>query len=690
MKKKLLVIALLLGVSYIGFGQTKKAITHEDLWLMKRVAAPEISPDGKWVIFNVTDPSYDEKEQSTDLWIVAADGSSKPRKLTSSKAGESGYKWSPDGSSIAFSAKRDADETSQIYILNLKQGGEAQRFTNLSTGASGPNWSPNGKQIMFTSRVYAEALTDSANKKIAEERKKQKYKARVYTSFPIRSWDQWVDDKQTHLFVQSTDANSKAKDLFAGKELIKNKGFSFNGSGVWSPDGNSIIFVATTNRNAAAYEDVYTNFYKVSTAGEEPVQITSSKNEISDPQFSPDGKYLYCTYTNSITTSGKVYNLTRLARYDWPSMSNFSIRTPDFDRPVGAFSFSPDGKTIYLNAQDQGHERVFSLPSTGGVVKPLMENAKGCYGNVSVSSQGKEPVIVAAYESAIMPAEIVRIPLKGGQHQQLSFFNTEKAASLDLPEVKTLWMTSSRGKKIHSLMVLPPNFDANKKYPLFVVMHGGPASAWLDNFGYRWNYHLLAKPGYVLLLTNYTGSTGFGEKFGQEIDGDPFKGPADEINEAAADAIKNYSFIDGSKQAAGGASYGGHLANWMEATTTHYKCLISHAGLVNSESQWGTSDAIYHREIGAGGPPWLQGEVWKTQNPIRYAEQFKTPILVTVGEQDFRVPLNNSIENWSVLQRMKIPSKLIVFPEENHWILKAENSKFFYQELQDWLKTYLN
>lgn len=170
-EEKLLVIALLLGTAQLSLGQTKKAITHEDLWLMKRVAAPEISPDGKWVVFNVTDPSYDEKEQSTDLWIVASDGSTKPRKLTSSKAGESGYKWNPDGSSIAFSAKRDADETAQIYILNLKSGGEAQRFTNLSTGASNPNWSPDGKQIAFTSRVYAEALTDSANKKIAEEKK---------------------------------------------------------------------------------------------------------------------------------------------------------------------------------------------------------------------------------------------------------------------------------------------------------------------------------------------------------------------------------------------------------------------------------------------------------------------------------------------------------------------------------------
>ncbi|POY35290.1 prolyl oligopeptidase [Solitalea longa] len=689
MKKRLLVIALLVSASF-GYAQTKKAITHEDLWLMKRVGMPEVSPDGKWVVFNVTDAAYDEKDQSSDLWIVPSDGGLKPRKLTSSKGGESGYVWSPDGSKIAFTAKRDADELAQIYIINLKEGGEALRFTNLSSGASAPKWSPDGKQLLFTSKVYAESLTDSANKKIAEDKKKLKYKARVYTSFPVRNWDQWVDEKQTHLFIQSTDPDAKAKDLLAGTQFIKNVGFNFGGSAEWTPDGNSIVFAATTNRNGAAYEDVYSNFYKVNLSGGEPNQLTTSKDDVDNPKFSPDGKYLYCIYTNSITTSGKVYNLPRIARYDWPTMQGFKLITSELDRPVSSFDISADGKTVYLNAEDQGQQKLFTVSSNGGKANLLIDNARGCYNGLSISSQGKETVVVASYENASMPAEIIKVPLKGTQHQQLSFFNTAKAASLDMPEIKSLWITSSRGKKIHSLMVLPAGFDASKKYPLFVVIHGGPASAWMDNFGYRWNYHLLAQPGYVLLLTNYTGSTGFGEKFGQEIDGDPFKGPGEEVNEAAAFAVRNYPFIDGSRQAAGGASYGGHLANWLEATTSHYKCLISHAGLVNSESQWGTSDAIYHREIGAGGPPWSQNETWKSQNPIRYASNFKTPILVTVGEQDFRVPLNNSLENWSVLQRMKVPSKLIVFPEENHWILKGENSKFFYQQLQDWLKTYLN
>jgi dipeptidyl aminopeptidase/acylaminoacyl peptidase len=212
---------------------------------------------------------------------------------------------------------------------------------------------------------------------------------------------------------------------------------------------------------------------------------------------------------------------------------------------------------------------------------------------------------------------------------------------------------------------------------------------WRDQFFLRWNYHLLARPGYVVLLTDFTGSTGYGEKFAQDIQGDPFIGPANEINDSVDEALRQCKFIDATRLAAAGASYGGHLANWLQATTTRYRCLISHAGLINLESQWGTSDTIYHREAGSGGPHWEGGQVWKEQNPIKFAKNFRTPILLTIGENDFRVPLNQTIENWSVLQRLQIPSRLIVFPEENHWIQRAENSRFFFREVHDWLKKYL-
>lgn len=686
MKKILLAILTLLSIS--AFSQSKKPITHESLWLMKRVNAPAVSPDGKLVVFSVSEPAYDEKEQVSDLWIVPTDGSEKPRRLTFGKSSESGYSWSPDGKYLAFSAKREGDETGQIYILNIADGGEAQRFTTLSTGGRNPVWSPDGKKILFLSSVFPGALTDSANKKIAKDRKDLKYKARVYTTYPIRNWDSWNEDKQTHLFVQSVEQNSTAKDLFAGTKFVSGIGFNAdNTSFAWSPIGNQIVFSATENFTDAAFGDVITNLYKISSVGGEPEKLTTDNNQYGSPKFSADGKWLYFQTNKSIPNSGFEYTSTRLGRASWPSFTAQTILTESFDRSLDDFDFSSDGKTIYLTVEDQGLGKIFTVPNEGGSVKELFEMTTGAYSSLSVSA--KNNVIVAGYESAIQPLEIVKIPSIGKPHQQLSFFNTEKLSSLDLAPLKSFWFTASNGKKIHSFLVLPPNFDETKKYPLFVLMHGGPHLGYKDNFSYRWNYHLLAQPGYVLVLTNYTGSTGYGEKFAQDIQGDPFATPGMEINEAADAAIKQFKFIDEKLLAAGGASYGGHLANWLQATSTRYKCLISHAGLVNSESQWGTSDAIYHREIGNLGPVWEQNEIWKKQNPIRYAANFKTPMLITVGENDFRVPLNNSLENWAIHQRLKIPSKLIVFPEENHWILKAENSKFFYSEVHNWLKTYL-
>ncbi len=679
MKQLIIAIMAVLAVGSVT-AQQKKAITHEDLWLMKRVGAPQVSPDGKWVVFNVTEPSYTETEVVSDLWIVPSDGSAVPRRLTSGKSAEGGYQWSPDGKYIAFSAKREGDEAGQIYLLNVKEGGEAQRFTNISIGAGSPQWSPDGKMILFTGNVFPGAYSDSANKKIADDRKKIKYKARVYRQYPIRNWDRWMDDKQPHMFVQAI-GNDKATNLLNDVAISKQEGFRL-GNITWSADGKSVLFTAVTEAGTGAYQDVISNIYSVPVTGGDAKQLTKDGASYGDPAVSPDGKYLFCT--SSPINNNKVYNLDQLTRFDWPSMQNKTVLTKQLDRPVNSFTIAAN--TIFMVVESEGRDQVYTMPVSGGNAQLYTKGGVGSYTGLSVSESGN--AIVAAFESSTMPAEIVKVN-SNGTHNLISNFNTEKLKKLDLNAVEEIWTSSSRGKKIHSWIVKPAGFDANKKYPLFVVIHGGPASAWKDNWSYRWNYHLLSAPGYVLVLTDYTGSTGYGEKFAQDIQFDPFKGPADEIQEAAADAIKRFTFIDGTKQAAGGASYGGHLSNWLQGTTSHYKALISHAGLVNSEAQWGTSDVMYGREVMAGGPPWEQAKTWIEQNPIRLAKNFKTPVLVTVGELDYRVPLNNSLEYWAALKRMKVPSKLIVFPEENHWILKAENSKFFYQQVHEWLATYL-
>ena len=660
---------------------------------MQRLSNPTPSPDGRHVVFALLEPDYDEKEKRQDLWIVPADGSAKPHRLTYSKAGESDVAWSPDSKRIAFSAKREGDEVSQIYVLDIVGGGEAVRLTSLSTGASNPHWSPDGKAMLFTSMVFPGASDDEANKKIAAARKGEKYNARVYDGFPIRYWDRWLDDTQAHLFVQAIEPHAKPKDLLAGTQLAASPGFAgaSTNSGqdlaaTWAPDGQSIVFAATRNKDAAAYSNVAYQLFQIPAGGGEPKQLTSGPGSYAKPAFRPDGKVLCALYEE---VGSKVYYVSRIASLAWPTPVAPALLTPNFDRSVDSFAFSPDSKTIFLLAEDAGLGKIFSLPAAGGAVKPAVAQTDGVYGSLAIPARAASTMLFGTWESATRPAEIMRLDPGASQPKFLTAVASAEAAKIDWQPLRHFWFTSKRGKKIHNMLSLPPNFDESKKYPLLVLMHGGPHSMWKDQITLRWNYHLLAQPGYVVLLTDYTGSTGYGEKFAQEIQGDPLQGPGDEINEAADEAIRRFAFIDGTRQAAAGASYGGHLANWMEATTTRYKCLVSHAGLVNLESQWGTSDTIYHREIANGGPVWEQGRVWRDQNPIRRMKDFKTPILVTVSENDFRVPINQSLENWSALQRMRVPSRLIVFPNENHWILKAENSRFYYQEIHSWLNKYL-
>ncbi|HYI09115.1 MAG TPA: S9 family peptidase [Thermoanaerobaculia bacterium] len=697
MQKRSLPLLLILLVGLTAFAADKQPPTHESLWLMKRVGSPSVSPDGKWVVFSVTEPSYDEKEQATDLWLVPADGSAAPRKITAMKAGESDPAWSPDSRRIAFSAKRDADEVSQIYVLDIAGGGEAQRITNQAIAVRAPKFSPDGKRVLFASNVFPEAADEEAQKQALKDEKDRKFKVRVYDSFPIRAWDRWIDpSREPHVFVTSADGGA-AKDLLAGTKLVAEAGYAAPGgggsggeaiAGEWTPDGQSIVFAAATGRNTSAYAEFSFDLYRTSVNGGEPEKITTAKGSYGSPAFSPDGKTLYAGFDPN---NAKVYNLSRLVAFDWPPVNGQlkNERTvAQTDRSVDDFVISNDGKTIYFSAEDSGLVKIYSVPASGGEAKLFMAPERGVYTGLAFAADA--PVFVAQWGSSIDPAELVRIDTTTKSHRNLTSFNVEAARNIDWAAPQHFWFTSKRGRKIHNLVITPAGFDPSKKYPLFVLIHGGAANMWRDQITLRWNYHLLAKPGYVMLLTNYTGSTGFGEQFARNIQGDPLRGPADELMEAADAAIAKYPFIDASRQVAGGASYGGHLANALEAWSgTRFKTLISHAGLVNLESQWATSDVIFHREMVAGGPVWEQNEVWRTQSPARYANQFKTPMLLSVGEKDYRVPLNNTLEMWSLLQRVRVPSRLLVWPEENHWILNAENSRVFYKEVDEWLRKWV-
>jgi dipeptidyl aminopeptidase/acylaminoacyl peptidase len=694
MKRLLLLLATAPLAAFAA--DSKRVLTHEDLWLMPRVSAPLLSPDGRQVVFNLVEPAYKAEEQTSDLWIVPADGSAPPRRLTATRAAEAGVAWSEDSRRIAFSTKREGDAANQIYVLDVSQAGEAQRVSSISTGARTPKFSPDGSRIAFVSNLYPEAASDADSKRIAEERAKRAYNARVYTGFPIRNWDRWLDETQPRLFVQ-TIGQTEARDLLHGSALLKSPGYDGRntpGSSelepVWAPDGKSLVFVATTNRDRAAFDFTNTDLWQVSAEGGEPKRLTNAGVEgvgdsYSTPQFSPDGRRLLALVN---ARGAKVYTTSELARIHWPDGAEDRLRLPG-DLSISSLAVSADSRSLYFSAEHEGYEKLYRAGIDADRAELAFAPERGVLTLPGVGGRGGNARLIALYEHAAQPPEVVRVDLKSQRIAPLTAFTAARVAALDLPPAEHFWSEAPSGKRIHNMLVRPPGFDPGKKYPLLVLMHGGPHTMWRDMWVLRWHYHLLAAPGYVVLLTNYSGSTGFGEAFAQSIQGDPLKGPADEINDAADEAIARYAFIDGQRQCAAGASYGGHLANWLQASTERYNCLVSHAGLISLASQWGTSDIAYSREVAQGGPHWQDIPLWSEQNPIRYADKFKTPVLVTIGENDFRVPINNGLEYWAVLQRQQVESRLVVFPDENHWILKGENSRYFYGEVADWLRRYL-
>jgi dipeptidyl aminopeptidase/acylaminoacyl peptidase len=692
LRRTCLLLALPIATAMAAQTPDKHPITHEDVWLMKRVGRPALSPDGRLIVVPVAEPAYDEAKKSSDLWLIPADGSAPPKRLTFSTSAESNPAWSPDSRRIAFDARREGMDESQIYVLDIGGGGEAERVTNVSTGAGRPSWRPDGEAILFASMVYPGAADEAGNRRQIEERKTRKYNARAYEDFPVRHWDRWLDERRPTLMLQVLGPDTEAVDLLAGTDLLGKRGFGgdLGNDGevletAWSPDGSAIVFTATTGRDQAAHADVLQSLFVIPAGGGEPRRLTGVEGSYSAPAFAPDGSALYARQSPQ---SRFVYNDERLVRFDWANTEPRPVAF-GFHRSVGDFAVTADGERIFLLAEDAGHDRLYSVPANGGDVREVGRLDRGTISALQVRTGDAGPVVVANWESAVDPAEVTRIDPASGERRPLSGFNTARAAAIDWQPVQEFTFRSKRGRQIHNLLVFPPGFDATRKYPLFVMIHGGPHTMIKDLFFVRWNYHLLAAPGYIVLMPNYSGSTGFGETFAQKIQGDPLAGPADEINQAADEAIRRYPFIDANRQAAGGASYGGHLANWLAVTTTRYRALVSHAGLYDLKSQWATSDIVYSRERNLDGPPWQGRSAWRDQSPFWRSAKLRTPILVTFGERDFRVPYNNGLEFWTVLKRQQVPSRLVLFPDENHWILKGENSRYFYQEVHAWLAKYL-
>lgn len=657
----------------------KRAIQFDDMIAMHRLSDPQVSPDGKWVAYVVATPDMQANHSMSNIWIVPANGGEE-RQLTRSGS-DSRPRWSPDGKQIAFLSSRDG--ATQIYVMSVF-GGEASRVTFLSTDVDNEIWSPDGKWMAFVSRVYPDCRDDACNKTRDEAASKNPVKAHIATRLLYRHWTDWADGKRSHLFVTAVTKGTP-RDLTPGADYdVPPFNLGAPEAIAFSPDSTEICFTANTDKDEALSTNG--DLFTVPVSGEsEPKRITTNKGDDWGPAYSPDGKWV--AYLSQMT-AGYESDRWQLMLYNRSNGEHTDITT-NFDRNIESYEWSSDSQTIYFQAEDKAEMPIYSIAAAPGN-SPRTVVADGFNAEFSLSADGKR--LVFSRSSLTYPAEIFSANPDGTDVRQITHQNAALLAPLELPAAEPFWFTGANNTKVEGLLVKPPHFDATKKYPMLLLVHGGPQGAWDDEWGYRWNPEIMAAPGYVVVTINPTGSTGYGQKFTDEIQSDWGGKPYVDLMDGVDYAIAHFPFIDSTRLAEAGGSYGGYMTDWIATHTGRFRCLISHAGPYDLASMYGATEELWFVEHDLRGTPWSNPEGYAKWSPSTYAAalgKFHTPMLVIDGELDFRVPYAQDLELFTALQRQAVPSKLMIFPDEGHWVLKPQNSKLWYHEFLDWLATYL-
>jgi dipeptidyl aminopeptidase/acylaminoacyl peptidase len=669
-----LVCLLLLSLSFSVSGQNR-TYTVEDLMKVKRVGDPQVSPDGRHVLFTVGDVNFDANRTVTQIYVVSSTGGD-IKQLTSADRSSSAPRWSPDGKKIAFTTG------GQVWVMDAG-GDNKEQVTKIATSAASPVWSPDGKWIAFTSDVYPDCNDDECNKKKDEAAEKSKVKAHVTTRLLYRHWDEWRDVKRTHVFVVSAKGGN-ARDLtpgdFDSPPYAASTGVDF----AFSPDSTEVAYL----RNPDKVEATSTNsdIYVVPVTGGAGRSITASNRGYDvAPVYTHDGKYIIY---RSQATAGFEADRWRLMLFNRASgVSTELVR--GFDLQVEEAVVSPDGNIVYFTAGDRGKAPIYSVPITGGPAKKIVADVFAS--NLKITPDGKRIIFVSSSMGA--PAEVYATNADGSQLTALTALNTRLMNEAGLAKAEEVEWTGALGRKIHGWVVKPKDFNASRKYPLLVLIHGGPQSAWNDNWGFRWNPQVFANAGYVVFAPNPRGSTGYGQQFVNEISGDWGGKAYVDIMNGVADVLRRSPFIDRTRIGGAGASYGGYMIDWIEGHNSdprfRFKVLVSHDGVYNLTSMYGATEELWFTDWEFKGTPWTNPAMYQRWSPHNFVANFKTPMLIIHSELDYRVPIGEGLQLFTALQRKGIDSKLLVFPDEGHWVLKPQNSQLWYHTVLDWLDKYL-
>lgn len=671
MKRFVTAISVLM-LAFVSFvpAQDAQPFTIESMMKVRRVGDPQISPNSKRVAFTIGDVNFDANRVVTQVYVMQLAGGDM-KALTSGDRSATNPRWSPDGKKIAYVTG------SQIWVMD-DDGSDKQQVTKIATGAAGPVWSSDGKWLAFTSDVYPDCKDDDCNKTKEDDAEKSKVKAHTTDRLLFRHWVEWRDVKRTHVFVVSTKGGD-ARDLTPGDFDAPPYGAATGVDFAFSPDGNEIAFL----RNPDAVEAISTNsdIYVVPLNGGAPKNITMrNKGYDVAPVYTRDGKSIIY---RSQATEGFEADRWRLMSYNRASGVSTEL-LKGFDQNVEEVLLAPDGNSLYFIASERGHHPIFKVATVGGVPKKIVDGVFAT--NLQIAPDGSSLVFTGS--SLASPPDLYRVSQDGTGLTPLTRVNSDLMSRANLKEADELEWNGALGKKVHGFLLKPRNFNASSKYPLVVLIHGGPQSAWYDSWSYRWNPQLFTDAGYVVFMPNPRGSLSYGQQFVNEISADWGGRAFIDLKNGVAEVLRRNTFIDKTRIGGAGASYGGYLVDWILGHNNdprfRFKALISHAGVYNLTSMYGATEELWFVEWEFKGTPWSNPAMYQRWSPHMFAQNFNTPTLVTAGELDYRVPYTESLQLFTALQRKGVESKLVLFPDEGHWILKPQNSQFWYKTVLDW------
>ncbi|MBM3784990.1 MAG: S9 family peptidase [Acidobacteria bacterium] len=645
------------------------ALDIQTMMRIQRISDPQLSPDGQIVAFTVQRVDLDANTKTNQIHVVPLAGGA-PRALTVAGSNDR-PRWSPDSKQIAFVSDRSGG--SQIWMMNADGSGQRQ-VTKIATEASGVTYFNDGKRLLFLSDVYPDCSDEACNERELRNDKDAKSKARVYTGLLYRHWNQWQSRRRSHLMMLTLDGGA-IRDLTPGRFDVPT--FSLGGQDGYavSPDGKEVCYVMNGENDQATSTN--SELWTVSPESGEPRKITVTAGADVGPVYSPDGQYI-------------AWRGQKIAGYESDRWRLFLINrasgtvrdlTETLDRPVQSIAWSPDSTRVFFTVEDRGRQgiQMFAINGTGGARSIISGSAT--YDDVQLTPDGK--TMLYTMQSGSKPVEIFRVN-SGQQPVPLTKINDAVLGGLDLPAFEDLNVAGAENGKVHSFVLKPHNFDAKQKYPVLFFIHGGPQGAWHEAWSYRWNPQIFAAAGFVVVMPNPRGSTGYGQKFTDDINND-WGGKVYEDLMATVDHVSQQPWADADRFAAAGGSYGGYMVNWMLGHTQRFKAFVSHAGVFDLRSMAGETEELWFPMWEFRGMPWDQPDTYAKWSPSHYVSEFQTPTLVIHGDLDYRVPLGQGLQLYTALQMKKVPSKLLLFPDEGHWILKPRNSVVWHQQFLDWI-----